>query len=180
MDEARGLEAAEQRGQFGKLHRLPDREAGEHLNDADQDDADVEHALHGVVAGQIVVLEAEAQRVANIGEQRARVDRKQHAAEAAGREAVDDVGQPVERQDPHAEEMPLQRALRLAADGHPIGKMQPAEHHLVLVDLPAAADHDEHGQRVGPMHDAERQRMQPAGFVAVKAMAGQPGVSRGG
>ena len=162
MNEARGLEAAEQRGQFGELHRLPDHQAGKHLNDADQDDADIEHALHGVVAGEIVVLQVKSQRIADIGDQRARIDRQQHAPETSGRQSIADVEQAVDRENPHAEEMPLQRALRLAADGHPIGKMQPPEQHLVFIDLPPAADHDEHGERVGPMHDAQRQGMETA------------------
>jgi hypothetical protein len=38
--------------------------------------------------------------------------------------------------------------------------MKPAEQHVVVVDPPAAADHDEYRQRVDPMHDAKWERMQ--------------------
>src|SRR5204862_4472808 len=71
------------------------------------------------------------------------------------RDSVEEIGQSVDHQNPHGEEMPLQRALRLAADRDPFGKMQPAEHHFVVVNFPSAADHDEHGNGVGPMHDPQ-------------------------
>src|SRR5215831_12285760 len=45
--------AAEQRGQFLKLHRLPDRQAGQHDDNAAQNDAGVEQLLHGVVVREI-------------------------------------------------------------------------------------------------------------------------------
>ena len=51
MHEPRVLEAAEQRQQFGELHRLPYGEAGDDHHDADADDADIEELLHGVVFG---------------------------------------------------------------------------------------------------------------------------------
>ena len=38
--------------------------------------------------------------------------------------------------------------------------MQPAKNYVVVIDPPAAADHDENRQRVDPMHDPHRQRMQ--------------------
>ena len=69
MDEPRGLEAAEQRQQFGELDRLPDRQAGEHDQDADAEDADVEQLLHRVVLGRIVVREPQAHRVVDGGDQ---------------------------------------------------------------------------------------------------------------
>ena len=62
--------------------------------------------------------------------------------------------------------MPLQAVLRPFADHDHIGEMQPAKDHIVVVDLPSAADHDENGERVDPMHDAHRQRMQPALVVS--------------
>jgi len=52
------------------------------------------------------------------------------------------------------------RALCLAAERDPVGEMQPPEEHLVVVDLPAAADHDDHGDGVGPVHHPQRQGMQ--------------------
>jgi hypothetical protein len=36
------------------------------------------------------------------------------------------------------------------------GNRKKAEQNVVVVDLPAAADHDENGNRIDPMHDAER------------------------
>ena len=161
MHQAGALEVVEQRRQLRELHRLPDDETRDHLQNADQDDADIERALHGVVAGEIVVREVETQGVAHGGNELAQADRQQHAAKAAADEPVDQIGNSVDRQDPHPEKMPLQRALRLAADGDPVREMQPAEQHLIVIDLPPAADHDDHGDGVGPMHDAQRQRMQP-------------------
>ena len=43
-----------------------------------------------------------------------------------------------------------------------LGKVQPAEQDLVVVDLPAARDHDDHRDGIGPVHDAERQRVKCA------------------
>src|SRR5262249_44334529 len=58
--------------------------------------------------------------------------------------------------------MPLQPVLRPFADHAGIGKTQKAEQNVVVVDLPAAADHDEDRQRIDPMHDAHRHWMEPA------------------
>ena len=58
------LKTAEQGGELGELHRLPQREAGDHDEDADRHDAEIENFLNGVVVRQIVVAETEAQRVA--------------------------------------------------------------------------------------------------------------------
>ena len=58
--------------------------------------------------------------------------------------------------------MPLQPVLRPFADHDGIGKPQKAEQNVVVVDLPAAADHDEDRERIDPMHDPQRQRMQAA------------------
>jgi hypothetical protein len=104
---------------------------------------------------------AQVQGVADVGDEIAQPDRQQHAAEAAGGEAVGHIADPVEDQDPHAEEMPLQPVLRPRAGRDRIRKTEPAEQHVVVIDLPSARDHDEHRDRVGPMHDPDRQRMQP-------------------
>jgi hypothetical protein len=156
VHQARGLEIVEQREQLGELHRLPDREAGQHDQHAGHEHADVEHALHRVVLGRVVVGEVQPQRVAHIGDEVGQPDRQQHAVEPPGDEAVGQVGEAVEKQDPHAEEVPLQAVLRPRAERDGVGEMQPAEDHLVVVDLPAAVDHDEHRDRVGPVHDADR------------------------
>ena len=58
--------------------------------------------------------------------------------------------------------MPLQPVLRPFPDGEILGEMQPAENDFVVVDFPAAADHDENGNRIDPMHDPQRKRMKLA------------------
>ena len=90
------------------------------------------------------------------------IDRQQHAAETPGHKPIGEIGEAVEDENPHAEEVPLQPVLRPFADGEVFGEMQPTEDDLVVVNLPAAADHDENGDRVGPVHDAQRQRMKLA------------------
>src|ERR1043165_1810177 len=49
MDIAGEVVAAEQRGQFLELHRLPDRQAGKNDDDAGDDHAGIKQFLHGVV-----------------------------------------------------------------------------------------------------------------------------------
>jgi hypothetical protein len=78
-----------------------------------------------------------------------------------GDDAVAEIGNAVENENPHAEEMPLQPVLRPFADHDGVGKTQEGKQNVVVVDLPAATDHDENGDRIDPMHDAQRQRMQP-------------------
>ena len=106
--------------------------------------------------------ETKPQRVADRRHEFTHRDRKQLSAEAAGRQSVSQIGQPVEHENPHAEEMPLQPVLRPFADDEAVGKMQQAEDHVVVIDLPAAADHDEYRHRIDPMHDAKRQRVEAA------------------
>jgi hypothetical protein len=55
---------------------------------------------------------------------------------------------------PHSEEVPLQAVLRPFADHQKFGELQPAEQYIVIVNPPAAADHDENRDCVDPMHDA--------------------------
>ena len=68
VDEACALEVVEQNSELGELHGLPHHQTREHLHDADQDDADVEEALHGVVAGQVLMTEPQRQRCADLGD----------------------------------------------------------------------------------------------------------------
>ena len=72
-------------------------------------------------------------------------------------DAVSQIGNAVEHENPHLEEMPLQSVLRPPADDYGIGKIQKADNRVVIVDSPATADHDENGDRVDPMpmHDAQ-------------------------
>ena len=131
-----------------------------HGQDAGREHADIEQLLHCVVLGGIVMGEVQPHCILDGGDELAPADREQHASEAPGGEAISEIGEPIYRQDPHAEEMPLQAMLGPVADGDGVGKMQPAEDHLVIVDFPAAADHHDHGRRIDPMHDTDRQRME--------------------
>src|ERR1700751_1482174 len=108
------------------------------------------------------MAQTKPQRLADGDENLARRNRKKLLPKAAADDAVTEVGDAVEHKDPHAEEMPLQSVLRPFADHDGIGKTQKAEQNVVVVDLPAAADHDEDRQRIDPVHDAHWQRMQAA------------------
>ncbi len=55
--------------------------------------------------------------------------------------------------------MPLEAMLGVFPDCDAFRKMQPPKNNVVIVDLPAAADHDEHRDGINPMHDPDRQRM---------------------
>src|SRR5262249_56741697 len=123
-------------------------------------DAEIEHFLHGVVMREIVMAQTNPQRLAHRHEYLARRNRKQLLPKPAADEAVTEVGDAIEHENPHAEEMPLQPVLRPFADHDGIGKPQKAEQNVVVIDLPAAADHDENGDSIDPMHDAERQWME--------------------
>ena len=160
MHEPDGLEAAEQRRQLGELHRFPQRQPGDHDEDADRHNAEIENLLHGVVMRQILVREAKAQRVADGRHDLAQRQRKQLLPKPSGGDAIGEIGEPVDDEYPHAEKVPLQPVLRPLADHDGVREMQKAEEDVVVVDLPAAADHDENGDRIGPMHDADRQRVQ--------------------
>ncbi|MFZ0352386.1 MAG: hypothetical protein WAM12_01815, partial [Pseudolabrys sp.] len=77
--------------------------------------------------------------------------------------AIADIGDSIEHENPHAQEMPLQTVLRPHPNCEILGEMQPAENDFVIVYFPAAADHDENGNRIDPMHEPQRKRMQLAG-----------------
>src|SRR6516165_889515 len=111
---------------------------------------------------EIVVAQTKPQRLADCYENLARRNWKQFLPKAAADDAVTEVRNSIEYKDPHAEEMPLQPVLRPFADHDGIGKPQKAEQNVVVVNLPAAADHDENGGGVDPMHDPQGQRMQAA------------------
>src|SRR5262245_46775938 len=108
---------------------------------------------------EIVVAQTKPQSLADRHEKLARRNRKQLLPKAAADDAVAEVRDTVEHEYPHAEEMPLQSVLRPFADHDGIGKAQKAEQNVVVIDLPAAADHDEDRQRIDPVHDAHRQWM---------------------
>src|ERR1700741_3580099 len=105
------------------------------------------------------MTQAKTQGFAYCDENLARRNRKQLLPKPPADDAVRKVGDAIEHENPHAEEMPLQPVLRPFADHDDIGKPKKAEKDVIVVDLPAAADHDENGNRIDPMHDAERQWM---------------------
>jgi hypothetical protein len=45
--------------------------------------------------------------------------------------------------------------LRPRAERDRIGKVEKPEDNFVIIDLPAAHDHDDHGYSIGPMHDPD-------------------------
>src|SRR6266702_6900156 len=59
MDVARGRIVAEQRDEIIELHRLPYRQARQHDEHADHDDAGIEHPLHGIVDAEVIMAELE-------------------------------------------------------------------------------------------------------------------------
>jgi hypothetical protein len=87
MHVARKIVAAEHGRQFLELHRLPDRKTRQDDHNAGEKDPDIQRFLHGVIMREVVVREIEVQRRFDVRQHVARVNRKQLAAEAAGRKA---------------------------------------------------------------------------------------------
>jgi hypothetical protein len=112
MHEPCGLKVVEQRRELRELHRLPDRETGEDDEDTDQHDADVKKLLHGVVAGEVVVLETKGKRIADGRNKLVPGNGKELAPEPAADNSINQIGQPVEHHYPHSEKVPLQSVLR--------------------------------------------------------------------
>src|SRR5580658_1597230 len=160
MQYARGLKAAEQRDQAGELYGLPDGDPGNYLGDAGENDDDVEQLLHGVVDGDVLVRDLEVQCVDDGLHHLGRTDRQQLFAEASAGEAIDQVDQPVDDEEPHACEVPVE------APGCPIAKtpegteIEPTDDYVIIVDAPTRCDHDQHDHGVDPVHDPERPRVQ--------------------
>src|SRR5262249_60649705 len=142
------LKAPKKLGPLGKLPRLPQRQAGNHDPPADRHDAEIEHFLHGVVMREIVMAQTKPQRLAHRHEHLARGNRKQLLPKPVADDAVTEESDAIEHKNPHAEEMPLQSVLRPFADHDGIGKPQKAEQNVVVIDLPAAADHYENGDSI--------------------------------
>ena len=137
MQHPRGLEATEQRDQAGELDRLPDGEAGDDLGDAGEDDDDVKQLLHRVVDGDVLVRDLEVQRIDDGLHDLGRPDRQQLLAQSSSREAVDQVDQPVDGEEPHAGEMPVEAPGRPVAEPPELAEMEAADDHVVVVDAPA-------------------------------------------
>src|SRR6516164_2758973 len=105
------------------------------------------------------MAQVQAQRVADGCDNLAQRYGKQLLPEPSAGDAVSQIDQAVNDENPHSEEMPLQAVLRPSADHQEIGEAQPAEQNIVVVDPPAAPDHDENRNRVNPMHDAHAERV---------------------
>src|SRR6516165_2499898 len=120
MHEPDVLKAAEQIGELGKLHRLPQSEARGHDQHADDHDAEIEDFLHGVVAGEVVMAQAKSQRFAYRDENFARRNRKQFLPKTPGDDAVAEIGNAVENENPHAEEKSTCRRNATATRTAPI------------------------------------------------------------
>src|SRR3974390_1539869 len=155
VGEAGTLEIVEERNQVRELHRLPDRKTGDDLHDDDENDADIEQLLHGIVMREVGVLQAECQSLDHLGDHFARADRPQHPQETAGEQSIDEIDEAVEDEHPHGEEVPLQRMLRPDAEHDRLREMQYAEQDLVIVDLPSAHDQGDHRDGIGPMGEAD-------------------------
>src|SRR5271168_4018058 len=73
-----------------------------------------------------------------------RTDRQQLLAEASAGEAIGQVDQPVDDEEPHACEVPVE------APGCPIAKspegteMEPTDDYVIIVDTPTRRNHDHH------------------------------------
>src|SRR6516162_1856832 len=99
---------------------------------------------------EIVMAQTKPQRFADFHENLARRNRKQFLPKAPAADPVTKISDPIEHKDPHSEEMPLQPVLRPFADHDAVRKAQETENDVVVVDLPAAADHDEDRERIDP------------------------------
>ena len=63
MDIARDRISAEEPGEPGELHRLPDRKSGKDLHAGTEDHCSVKETLHGIVMAE-TMREPETQRIA--------------------------------------------------------------------------------------------------------------------
>src|SRR5258705_6925769 len=73
-------------------------------------------------------------------------------------QAVDDVDQPVQREQPHRREMPLESPGKPPAKRDCARKAERKKRRSVI-DLPAACHHDEDGEDVDPVSDAHDEGM---------------------
>ena len=158
MHVARQLVAAEQRRQPPQLHRLPHRKPRQHHHDPGDDDADIGDLLHRIVDREIVVRELAAKRQRGVGSDLARPHRQKLAPKTPGCKSERKIDEAVDGQHPHRREVPEQPAGKPAADGDALREFKPEQRRRV-VDLPAGADHHQHGGGIDPMRDAQPERM---------------------
>src|SRR5262245_25430408 len=127
--------------------------------------------------------EPAAKEVQDVEQHLPRPDRREGAPEVTREDAVDQIDNKADEQEPHCKEMPEQRAgksvivmdalgalVAAIADGEP-GRKSKAEQRLLIVDLPSAADQDDDPERPGPMRVAHSTRMQD--HVAVRRYVGR-------
>src|ERR1700720_612006 len=100
MDIARERISAEEPGEPGELHRLPDRESGEDRHADTEDHCSVKEALHGIVMAEMM-REPETQRIGKIVQQGARSSGSEVAPEMSRYCAIGEIGEPVREQHPH-------------------------------------------------------------------------------
>src|SRR6476659_5738015 len=105
MDIARERISAEETGEPGELHWLPDRESGEDLHADTEQHCSVKETLHGIVMAE-TMREPKTQRVTKVAQQVARSSGSEVAPEMPGYRAVDEIGEPDREQHPHDADMP--------------------------------------------------------------------------
>ena len=105
---AREIEAAEQEGELLELAGLQ-IEPGQHGDGAGRQHADIERLLHRVVGAE-PVRQPERQRGNGVAQDGRGADRQERAPEMSRQESIGDVDEAVEREQPHAGEMPLRAA----------------------------------------------------------------------
>src|SRR5919204_5656345 len=158
MEITRALVIAHPLAEPIELDRFPYDQAGKDHDDERDNQREIRSALRRVVDREVLVREPAAQRLTDIVQHGARRDRQQLAAEMAGENSVGEIDEPIQREEPHAGEVPLQRAGKPAAQ-RDLRREFEAEERRGVVDLPTAPDHDEHGEHVQPMGDAYGERM---------------------
>ncbi len=167
VDDARGIEAAEQEGQLLELSWLPDRQPRQDHDHARGHDTQIERLLYRVV-GTETVRQLKPECSEGVAYNRRRPYGKEALAEVSGSDAIDEIDDAVDRQEPHGREVPLQcagksilvmeidRAVDGAAQRRPDRKAE-QEDRVGIVDAPAAHDHDDDGERIEPMGDPHRE-----------------------
>src|ERR1700747_1598878 len=105
MDIARERISAEEPGEPGELHRLPDRKSGEDLAADTEDHCVVKETWHGMVMAE-TMRQPETQRIAKVAQQSARSSGSEVAPEMPRYRAIGEVGEPVREQHPHDGDMP--------------------------------------------------------------------------
>jgi hypothetical protein len=102
--------------------------------------------------GEVRVIEPEGQGGPSFVDHLARRNGKEQPTEPTGNKAVDQIGDAVQGQHPHAQEMPLKGVLRPDSENDVFRKMQKSKQNFVIVDFPSTHNHDDHVYRIRPMH----------------------------